>query len=287
MLYVFLTICAKLSVQLTLRFSQKRHCNQGVVVAANYVLAAAVCLSAVCVRAVQVSPAEVFGAVSWRLAGFGVVNGTLYFLHILVILACYRLVGVGITVALLQSAMIVPILASWLFWGEQLSVAQWAAAALIPVSAALMRPGRKISPTWNRRADLLLALNFVMAGIIQTVHKAASFNHLDARLVYGACLFVVAGLVSTATAIRREAAPRRGDLTVGATAGLFNCLTLLFLLAALNALGKAVIVLPTINCSVLCVNVLLCWIVWKEKLRGRQILGLAVSIAVVILANRS
>ena len=287
MLYVILTIFAKLSVQQTLRFSQKRRCNQGVVVAANYVMGAVVYLSVVCGRAALGASAEVLGAVTWRLVGFGVANGALYFLYILVILACYQRAGVGITVALMQSALIVPILVSWLLWGEQLSAAQWTAAALIPVSAALMRPGRGISPTWNRKADVLLVLNFVMAGTVQTLHKAASVSHLDGRLVYGACVFMVASVISTGAAIRREAAPRGRDLAVGATAGLFNCLTLLFLLAALNALGKAVVVLPTINCSTLCLNVLLSWIAWKERLRPRQIAGLGVSVAVVILANQS
>ena len=227
--FVILAILTMLATQQSLRFSQSRSCDSRVVVAANYAMATAVCIAVICVRAAQEPPAMVFGAITWRLAVAGLVNGTLYYLHILVCLACYRLVGVGITIALALSGLMVPVVVSWAAWGEGLSVAQCFAVALIPAAALLMRPGRKISPTWNRKADVLLLLNFVMSGAIQTVHKAVSFNTQDPRLIYGGFLFVTAWVVSTATAVSCRAAPSRQDLTVGATTGLFNCLTLLFL----------------------------------------------------------
>jgi len=284
--FVILVILAMLATHQTLRFSQSRKCDSRVVVAANYAMAAVVCVAVVCFRAAQGSSAGVLGSITWRLVGAGVVNGALYYLHLLVCLACYRLVGVGITIALALSGLVVPVVVSWAAWGESLSIAQAIAVCLIPAAALLMRPGRKISATWNRKADVLLVLNVAMSGVIQTVHKAVSFNTPDPRLAYSALLFATACAAATATAVCCRAAPSRRDLKVGAVVGLFNCLTLLLLLAALNLL-KAVVVLPTVNSAVICLSVVLSWIVWKESLRPRQVLGLAVALAAIVLANLS
>jgi len=154
--FVILAILSMPATQQALRFSQSRTCNPRVVVAANYVTATALCIAVVCVRAVQGSSSGVFGAITRRLGISGVVNGTLYFLHILVCLACYRLVGVGITIALALSGRVISVVVSWAAWGEGLSIAQGIAVALIPAAAMLMRPGRKVSPTWNRKAVIVL-----------------------------------------------------------------------------------------------------------------------------------
>ena len=284
--FVILVIFAMLATHQALRFSQSRKCDSRVVVATNYAVAAVVCVAVVCFRTAQGSSAGVLGSITWRLAGAGVVNGALYYLHLLICLACYRLVGVGITIALALSGLVVPVVVSWAAWGEGLSVAQAIAVCLIPAAALLMRPSGKVSATWSRKADILLVLNVAMAGVIQTVHKAVSFSGPDPRLVYSAFLFVTACAAATATVICCRAALFRRDLKVGAVIGLFNCLTLLLLLAALNLL-KAVVVLPTVNCAVICLTVVLSWIIWKERLRPRQVLGLAVALAAIVLANLS
>ena len=278
--YLFLTICCVVGFQQTFRFSQSRGCRLPVVIASNYVVAA-ICFAA----AMLLSGSSVDGSIAWRLAFRGAANGVLYFLHILVILACYRMVGVGVAAALAGMGSLVPILASWAFWGEPISAVRWCAVVLMPVAVVLMRPGQRISPTWSYKSDVLLLLNFLIAGTVGTIHKSvAMLGAGGTQPIYQACLFLMAALGSTAYAMYRRQAMSPRDVLVGTAAGLFNAGVSQFLLMSLAALA-AVVALPTLTCAQISVNVVLSWLVWKERLRARQVAGVGVTIAVVLLAN--
>lgn len=278
MVYLVFYVCCAVGFLQSFRYGMARRAWTPAVVAVNYAVAAAASGVFLALFA-----AEAFQEAGWGVVARGCANGVIYVMHIMVLLACYRFLGVGITSAVAGMGMLAPIFVSWAAWGEGISVFQWVAVGLLPFALLLIRPGRDKSGARGWQGDLLLLLNWALAGAIGTIHKSVSIAG-ESRYVYQFWLFCAAAVCSGAWLLGRTRAPSLKDVGIGAGAGLLNAGATLFFLAAIGAMPAAA-VYPTAGCSVVCANIIIGWAVWKERLRPRQMVGAGLALAVVALVN--
>ncbi len=303
MTYLFVHVACVLCFSQLLRLGQKRSCRTVSVAGVNYVLTAV--LSAGLLLA--------FGA--WRVAGpglaagLGAVNGVLFLLHLLVMVAGFRLAGVGITWAFVSSGVVLPVLVTHFAWGEHMSRPQWIALGLVPVAVVLLRPrgkkeaGQDGAKRLGLRGDGILLLCFVMAGAMGTIHKAQEFytklllagpgGELDeagellarnTRLFYQAVLFGVSCLCSIGYMALKRIKPTVREFKIGGGVGAVNTFGLFFALLALSAL-PATVFFPTAACLIIILNTALGRALWREKITRRQVAGVGLALAVVVLSN--
>ncbi len=292
--YLLLHIVCVLHFSQLLRLGQKRSCRAMSVVGVNYALAAAISACA----------AVFLGAWGARgvpvLAALGAVNGVLFVLHVLVMMAAFRLAGTGVTWAFVGAGVIMPVLAARFLWDEEMSRMQWVALGLVPLAVALLRPPRKAGQAAKHvgfKGDVILTLCFLMAGVIGTLHKAqdvyvkalpgtqeaGAFLSRE-RLAYQTALFVTTAIVSVGYMIGRRMWPTRKETAVGLAVGLANNCGLFLALVAITAVG-ATRFFPTAGCLVIAGNTILGRLFWRERLVARQAFGLAVALGIVVLAN--
>lgn len=273
---LFYTITAVAFSQL-FHFSQRRGGRVMAVAAVNYLVAAGFSVS----RWAWTSP----GTTAGLAVGIGVVNGVMYFIHLLVLLASFRIAGVGISMAVVGSSTVVPVLASWLLWQEMLSAWQWVAMAMVPVSVTLLRPPGRAAGSLSMKADLILLANFVCGGTIQTLHKAVEVHVADPmRPGYNAALFAMAAATSLGYALWHRLKPSAHDVAVGLTIGVVNALTLVFILLALATLPAAVF-FPVGGVTVILTNLLVSRMLWRERITRRQAAGVAAAMVLIVLVR--
>jgi len=279
MTYLILCVLSIVIFTQSLRLGQKREANVIVVAAVNYVAAALFSLIGFLCEGI-----DSFDHVPW-LAAAAIVNGVLYFIHILIVMAGYRVVGVGITSALVGSGVIVPVLISWFAWSEIMTPYRWIAVGLVPLVMTLVRPHAKRSAHYTLKADVILFLCFFVAGVVFTIHKSVNvYFPPSSQGLYQFMLFTAAAISSSAYVIAGGYSASGEDFLLGVGAGLSNSLATLFLLLSLTVI-PAVVFYPTNQCLVIAVNVVLSRILWGEWMVKRQIVGLALAVAIIILAN--
>jgi multidrug transporter EmrE-like cation transporter len=279
MVFLLLQVaCALIFTQL-LRYSQRRGSGVLATSAVNYVAAAGASAIMLAVAWPNVSPAA-----SWLPAAMGVASGALYFTHLLILLGSYERAGVGITAAFTGMGIVLPVFVSWLAWREPMTPFRWAALALLLPAILLMRPPTRPQKHLSLQADLLLMASFAVAGAVSLLHKAVNVYSPTCRPLYQACLFAVAAISSVGYARLRRLPFGREELSLGTVLGVSNVAATLFGLLALGAL-PAVIVFPTASSLNIASSVVASWFLWGERANGRQVVGLAASIAVVVLGN--
>ncbi len=292
--YLFLYVFCALHFSQLLRLGQKRSCRTMAVVGVNYILAAAISTAAMLALGGLGAEGQA------KLAMLGSANGVLFVLHALVMMAAFRIVGTGITWAFVGSGVVLPVLAARYIWKEDMSYMQWAALALVPVAVVLMRPPRKKGEEGKRaglKGDMILLLCLLMAGTISTLHKAQEVyvkalpiaRDVGAlmspeRGFYQAMLFLATAVMSICYMLAKRVWPTKQEAAIGLGVGFANNCGLFFALLAINAVA-ATVFFPSSGCLVIIANTVVGRIVWKERLVGRQWIGLAVALAVVVLAN--
>ncbi len=298
-------VCVLFFSQL-LRLGQKRSCRTASVAGINYAVTAVL------------SAGMFLFCGAWNAAGPGVAaglgaaNGVLFWVHLLVMVAGFRRAGVGITWAFVSSGVVLPVLVAHFAWGEAMSLPQWLALGIVPAAVVLLRPrgkkeeegaGEGNGKRLGLSGDVILLLCFLMAGAIGTIHKAQEFytklllagagGELDGaqellarntRLFYQAVLFGVSCLCSVGYMCLKRMRPTVREFKIGGGVGAVNTFGLFFTLLAINAVAAAVF-FPTSACLIIILNTVLGRALWKERISPRQIAGVGLALAVVVLSN--
>jgi len=282
MIFLLLAVVGGVAFNQCLRYGQKHGANILATVAVNYGVATVVSLAILFARGVRAG--QLLDA---HVIAIAFINGVLYLLHLLVVLAAYQTVGVGITAALSRAGIIVPAVAAWLAWNETMNAFRWIGLGLVPVAMVLMRRHEQGKPRLSLAGDMVLLGCFGIAGAIMTLHKYAEVHFtLDQREVYKSLLFAVATAAAVGYTLARRMRYSKGDVALGVVIGLINATMLLIILAALSKIA-AVVFFPTVASLEICLNVFAARLLWRERLLKRQLLGLAIAVGVVLLTNAS
>ena len=264
------------------RYSQRQKINVFAVSAVNYLVASLVS------GMLWASSSNVFGGLTsgWALLG-GFLNGSLFFLNLCVLLSLFKTAGVGIAQAVNSTGIVCAVVAAWFFWNESMGLYRWVAVALMPSAIFLMRPGQKEVGARTLKSDSALFLCFIMSGCIFIIHKWMQQVVVpNAYLFYPFILFLSAWLINHGYIFLNGHKIGRQEWLIGAVAGFGNVIAVQALVQCI-AMLPAVIFYPMSACLLIVINTIIPWLLWKEKLLARQLIGLGVSAAVILLTNIS
>lgn len=283
MAYVYFSLALVFNVLFgqTLRFGQQRKADPLALIGINYIIGAFA--SVIVMLIFTHGVADALAAGTWVMYVAALINGTCYFLNMLLLLAAFLHVGVGVTIAVSNSGVLLSMLTSWLIWGEAMTVERWVAASLLVPAMFLMRPSDRGAKKLTLTGDLLLVGLFSMNGLILSVHKWAEVRVPDdSMLAYQAVLFSIAAVVSCGYMMARGIRAAGPVWRVGAVLGLTNAAATVFILLGL-AYMPAVAMFPALSCMAIVCNAGAARVLWAERLTWRQIAGMAVAMLIVVL----
>lgn len=263
---------------LVLRWAHGRKCNLWAVGLINYVVATAVNL----LRA-YASGALAVGTVTLVL---GAASGVLYGINYGLFSTLVGRRGVSVSTALVRLAVLLPILASVLLWGERPAPTQSVGVLLALVSLPLltMVPRAQAGPRDHGQALLALAM-LVGSGVsMMTVDAHKQLAPAAAGSVFLTALFGTAGLIALAGWLRNGARVSRADIVPGVALGACNAIANVGLVAALQELSS-VIVFPFYSAVGVVIASSFAAKVWGEQIRRREMTGMGVALAAVVLMN--
>ena len=280
MVYVVLFALSTTAFSQIMHYGQRRETYVLSFVAVNYVIA-----SVVTTVVWRSKGLDLGGIQVWPTVVTGFINGVLFFSHIPFVFGAFRMAGVGAATAIGRSGVVLPALVAWYAWGETMTPQRWLALALVPFAMFLLRPPDRSCRRLTVKADaFLLGYLFIGAGIL-VVHKYADIHFSPGEQeIYKVSLFTTAAVTSVSYVVLRRISCTIRDMRVGMSLGLCNAAALLFVMLGLASV-PAVVFYPTSACLSICMNVFASRWLWKETLVAKQLAGVLLTIAIVVLTN--
>ena len=279
MRYLILFVVTAVASAHLIRYGQRRGCRMAWVGAVTY-MTATVC-TALWVTGVQRpmwSPVVPLGASA------GVALGVTY----LFFNSTIQQQGVGVAHFVRQLALAIPILASVVIWHESVSSVRGVGLALVFVALPLMVRSLDVERGAWHGWRLMFPLGLlVCAGLTNTLFKAyAARNVAGGQPHYLLFLFGGAGIAVTFYALRTGQWPDRRDIVHGVILGLDNVLLNYFRIRALET-ELGILAFPTMSIGVILLSAAVAAVIWKERYRGRVLVGMGIALLALILINAS
>lgn len=249
------------------------------VIAANYVVALA--LSAAMYVFGGSSQASLF------TVGLGLVTGLLYIGGMYLGMATIGRRGASIAVSASQLSVLLPVSLSVAVFGETLNLNQLmgVGVALLALPLLAARVGGGLRGGLDRETLLLIVAQLLVQGFAQFSSKVLVASGLGGeRGAFFLAVFVSATLVTLPVAFRHRGEIMKRDFAYGGAVGVCNIGGNLSILLALTALPGA-IVFPLINSGGLLLVTVLAWLIFKERISRVNALGIALTLAAVLLIN--
>ena len=249
------------------------------VIATNYVVALALSAAMFLLGGVySVSPFTI---------GLGLVTGFLYIGGMYLGMATIGRRGASIAVSASQLSVLLPVSLSVIIFGDMLKMNQLVGVAVALVALPLLaaKIGTGLRDGLDKETMLLLVAQLLVQGFAQFSSKvlvASGFS--GERGAFFVATFTSAVLVTLPIAWRHRKEIARRDLGFGSVVGACNIGGNLSILLALTALAGAV-VYPLVNSGGLLLVTVLAWIIFKEKINRLNAIGIALTLAAVLLIN--
>jgi drug/metabolite transporter (DMT)-like permease len=248
------------------------------VIAANYVVA--LTLSLAMFAANGYNPASTF------TIGLAVVSGLLYICGMYLGMTTIGRRGASIAVSASQLSVLIPVSLSVTIYGDSLSTTQLIGVGVALVSLPLLAAkDTGLSGALDRDTLVLIVAQLVVQGFAQFASKVLVASGLGGeRDAFFVVVFVAATLMTIPVALRHRGEIKRDDFAYGGVVGVCNIGANLSTLLALTLLPGAV-VFPLVNSGGLLLVTLLAWLIFKERISRVNALGIALTLAAVLLIN--
>lgn len=289
MLYLTLAVACSIGLAALFNLAERRQLDRTALLTVNY--AAAVIL------ALALQGLEPIPAVPVAFVGLGVTQGVLFIAGFWLFALAIRQAGMGLAAGVMRLSVVIPVLVSWSVWEERPSVLQLIGLGLAGVAFFLVaRPASSSTRSGDERASALgtasvLGLLFLAGGMVDVLNKTFSIQYSDAvptsaflLLVFGVAFGVGAVLVLRRR-LRIGQWPRGEVLGWGALVGVINYASADFFLHAIEVL-PAPFVFPANNVAIVLGATFVGWIVWNERIRRINALGLAIALVALVLLTQ-
>ena len=278
LLTLVLPIASMASLNMVIRLSVGRSKTRWGVIAFNYLTGSAISLTLV----LSGGP---LGASPFTFA-LGAVTGALYSGGMFLSMTTMGRSGASIAASVSQLSVVVPVAASVLVYGESLGGLQLLGAAVaVAALPFLAYKGDRDGPLDKGLVPLMVAM-LVVQGLAQLSSKALVASGLEAeRNMYFLTVFTSAAILTAPLAFRARsqvALPRDAGLGVGV--GALNMLTNMSILLALRSV-PASLFFPLNGSGGLMLTTLAAMLLFRERIRGVNALGVALTLAAVALIN--
>ncbi len=193
--------------------------------------------------------------------------------------------GVGITIAAMRLSLLVPVLISILMYGEFLSPLKIVGVLLVFGAMILLIPKKNGVKIGKMDASWLLLIIFLLSGFadasLKIYNEDFSIN-LNESMFMG-MVFVGAFVIGLVLClIRKGPLIKKDEALLGASIGIPNLYSSIFLIYALNGISGAV-AFPVVNTINVLGGTFLGLLIWTDTVTTRQWGGIAVAILAIIL----
>ena len=219
---------------------------------------------------------------------FAVLAGTMFMLNFYVFAASSKKDGVAITAVSSKMSVVIPVLAGFLLFKDEVTLIKIAGILLGLFSFLLiLYPSEKISVP--RHYLLFPVLLFLGTGLNDTIVKYVQFNFLNGdESLFVESVFTVSFVLSWLVLIFKMIKVKKGLDVKSVVAGL--------ILGAVNFMGawnflksmayfQASVLFPVVNVSVVTLSTLTGMIIFKEKLKPINLLGLFMALMAILMIS--
>ena len=281
MLYLLTAILSSASMALALRFFKGREGNRYGILLGNYLTCIALAL------ALTPSGTTVFSASSTTLV-LGAITGFFYVAALVGMQTSIPRNGTGLSSAFARLGLLVPLALSILIYGETPGPLRYIGVALVLAALVLIHGSSGESGT-KRGSFVLLLLTLLFSGCADAMSKVfEQLGNPAENTHFFFWLFLTALLFSVGLAIlewrRAGKRLRRQELLAGVAVGVPNYFSSFLLLRAVQSL-PAFLVYPVFSTGTILLVLLAGALFFKEQLTKRQIAGMALILAALVLLN--
>lgn len=278
MIFLILAILSSSLIAVLMRFGSQRVKNQLGMLAMNYVVCTA--LSAVYAAPGGLLPVQEngFGV----CAALGVIGGVIYLLAFVLMQWNTVQNGVVLSSVFMKLGVLVPTVMSVLFFHETPGVAQIIGFVLAIAAILLMNLEKNGTGAKSGLGLIVLLLSGGLADGMSKVFEQLGSPALESQfLLY---TFAVALAACIGWMLFKGQRIGKWECLYGAVLGIPNFFSAKFLLQSLSTV-PAVVAYPTFSVGAI-VMVSLCGVlIFREKLSGRQITGMGIIMAALVLLN--
>ncbi|MBP3655379.1 MAG: hypothetical protein J6K32_01645 [Clostridia bacterium] len=274
MVNLMLAVVSSMLVSVTMRASEGRAKNNLSMLAANYLMCAA--LSA----AFAGAPGAAQG---WGTAiGLGLVSGAMYLGSFMLLQWNISVNGVALPATFMKLGVLAPTLMSVVFFGERMSAAQVTGFALAVAAILMIRMERGQGRAKNAAGLIVLLLGGGLTDALSKIYEVYGEPALKDH--YLLITFAAALVLCAALAALRGQGLTRSDLLCGLLIGVPNYFSARFLLLSLADV-PAVIAYPTYSVATIVLVALAGRFAFGERLSRRQLCAMGVILAALALLN--
>jgi len=232
-----------------------------------------------------------FGGLAGFVAADGVVYGLFMALEFFCTLQAYKYGSMSLTAMFLMASVMIPSIPSWIFWGDPISVRQVAGIVTVFAGMGLVVGLRKEDRSVSLKWLLFVGIAFLaggIQGICEKVMSVAGYSGQTNEFIFiGFLAAIPALLIGLFVNTRKEPVSVRPDWKVALATvfvGFCTCMICVLTMGVLEVLPASV-TFTVNNGAKLFLMTLIDMLLFKQKLSARQILGLAVGFAGVLLLS--
>ena len=278
MIYLILAVLSSTMVSVVMRLSTGKVKNNMSMLAANYVVCTA--LSAVNAGGHILTPAEALPAT----LGLGVVNGAFYLGAFLLLHYNMKRNGVVLASTFMKLGLLVSMAVSVIFFREMPGVIQWI-GFIIAVGAIILINYEKGGDTGASGGQMWLIVLLVVAGLGDAMAKIfESFGDVAYSGQFFVYTFLTDLIACIVLALKGKEKPSMKEIGYGLALGVPNFFSARLLLKSIEHL-PAVLVYPTVSVAIILVVTMVGMVFFKEKLKPRQLAGIAAILVALVLLN--
>lgn len=276
MIYLFCSILFTTGWALSYKIASRRNCDLIAVNIVTYLSATLMALLYFLFKGGNFNFLAVF---------IGLMGGAFLFIAVLPFFYVVKQGEVGISWTIVSLSVIIPVFFSIFLWQESPDI--WQILGLILVVFSLILLGkikmeqRIIPKSWI----FLISFSFLFTGLASLTLKMfyefglSNYKGIYVLSFYGFALFLI-----TVLAFIKKRFPHRKEFLVGWGMGTSGILNTLFMLLALREL-PGIVVFPILSSGNVVLTVFLSYIIWKEDLTKKSILGIIIAVLAIAFIN--
>jgi drug/metabolite transporter (DMT)-like permease len=263
---------------LLVRYSQAKDCNLLAVGAVNYIAASLFHVALI----LAFGLAGLHPSTIW----IGILGGLAYSITFQILLKFMHLRGLSITAVIMRMSVVIPLFFSLVVWNEPATTIQLVGAlfALLSLPFLALSPSKMTGKVPARSVLLLIALFLGVGTCALSVRGYHQTGIRGEESLFFATLFGTAALVMTATWLLGNEETHVRDVPYGIAVGLANAVQNRLLIACLQIL-PAILVYPFFTTVGLIVTILVCWLLWGERINRRETVGTVIAALGILLIN--
>ncbi|NOR46000.1 MAG: EamA family transporter [Candidatus Delongbacteria bacterium] len=303
MIYLFLAILSSASIAMILKFSETKNFNRYAVTSMNYIVAFSISLALSPLGSSKglsfsipsmlkelssdsIAKLSISGSFTWAIL-IGLVGGILYFLGFIFIQKSIKINGVGITGAVSKIGILIPMLLSLFLWKEIPNTIQ--TLGIIVAILAIILINISFKDIKNLKGfNYIIILLFFIAGFAEFSNKIfEKYAIQEHKSFYLFTVFFSAFWISlffTIKQFRKGVKITKNDILTGILVGIPNMFASYFLIMSFEYY-KATVAFPIYSSGSILLISIGGVVLFKEKLRRKEIVAIFMIIAAVVLMS--